>query len=138
MSLLNKLKQTPPHFLNDVTLLMITSFLKKGRPREALKVYNWMTRSGSVCVVGPGVYGVLVTWFCRNGFSVEALMVVRDMVGNGLLVGDKMRVDVFRCLLREARVVEAKKLDEGLRCLSGGDRVQLLELLDGFVADWTE
>ncbi|XP_038689070.1 pentatricopeptide repeat-containing protein At1g06580-like [Tripterygium wilfordii] len=143
-SLLNRLKHSPPTHphLTPITTKLIASFLKKGRPMEALKVYNWMIRSGFPCKVEPVVFGVLVNGFCEKELLLEALKVLKDMTELGFAPNPKLRERVFRSLLREARIREAQQLNEGLRdCVEdgGGEGLKkVIVLLDQIIANWTE
>ncbi|GAV75046.1 PPR domain-containing protein/PPR_1 domain-containing protein [Cephalotus follicularis] len=142
MSLLTRLKHIPqahPH-LTHITTMLITSFLRQGRPKDALKVYHWMIRPGSSCEVEPVVYGILVHGFCGKGLVLEALRVLRDMVGIRLMPGVGLRKTVFRSLLREARVKEAVEFDEALKCVGKGCEGEVVkkvvDLLDHMIANW--
>ncbi|GLT49227.1 hypothetical protein SLA2020_227990 [Shorea laevis] len=141
MSLLNRLKHTPRAHscLAPITTLLITSYLKKGSPKDALKVYNWILRPESPCMVEKTVYGVLVGEFCRTGLVLEGLSVLRDMVKVNLRPGEGLRERIFRSLLREARIREALELKEALSHLSNStDGVEkVLNLLDLLIRNWT-
>ncbi|KAH7569727.1 hypothetical protein JRO89_XS06G0256900 [Xanthoceras sorbifolium] len=147
MSLLTKLRHTPQAHpsVAPICTLLVSSYVKKGRPRDALKVYGWMLRPDSPCdgvEKQKAVFHVLVGGLCREGMVVEALGVLRDMVRGGLVVvGGGLRERVFRSLLREARVREARELDAALEVVgNGGDGglEKLLNLLDQMIASWTE
>lgn len=84
-------------------------------------------------------YGALLDGFCRNGSIFEALRVLKDMLSVNLVPGEGLRNKVYRSLLREARIKEAKVLNEALGCLGdGGENVKVLGLLDQIIADWRE
>lgn len=105
-------------------------------------MYHWMLRPGSPCKVEKLVYELLVNGFCEFGLILEALRVLRDMVGVGFVPGDRLRKRVYRSLLREARVWDAIRLDEA-SCSCFGDAnsdgvKQLTEMLDSMIGSWTE
>ncbi|KAJ0018213.1 hypothetical protein Pint_11893 [Pistacia integerrima] len=83
MALLTKLKHTPQahSHLTLITTLLVSSYLKKGRPKDALKVYNWMLRPGSPCKVERVVCEILVDGLCRSGLVMEGLRVLREILG---------------------------------------------------------
>ncbi|XP_044508290.1 pentatricopeptide repeat-containing protein At4g20090-like [Mangifera indica] len=143
MALLTKLKHTPQahSHLTLIATLLVSSYLRRGRPKDALKVYNWMLRPGSPCKVERVVYQVLVDGLCRSGLVVEGLRVLRGILGMNLVVRSGLRKRVFRSLLREARIKEAKELDEALLCVENGEiegLEKVLALLDRIIANWTE
>ncbi|KAK6240294.1 hypothetical protein SCA6_005683 [Theobroma cacao] len=141
MSLLTRLNHIPqahPH-LTPVSTMLIASYLKKGRHKDALKVYNWMRRPGSPCTVDKDAYGILVGGFCASGVVLEGLMVLRDMLKVHLLPGEGLRKKVVRSLLREARVREAKAFEELLPCVACvGALNKVLDLLDHLIGNWTQ
>ena len=51
-----------------------------------------------------------------------------------------LRSRVYRALLREARIGEAKELDAALRCVGdGGDGFgKVIDLLDRMIGNWVE
>ncbi|KAJ6428549.1 hypothetical protein OIU84_023883 [Salix udensis] len=116
MSLLTILRHTPQahSHLSPINTMLITSYIKKKRPKEALKVYNWMLRPGSPCKVEKIVYCVLVNGLCETGWVLEGLKVLKDMVSVGFLPVGRLKERVYRSLLREARVREAVELDKAL------------------------
>ncbi|KAJ4838720.1 hypothetical protein Tsubulata_023242 [Turnera subulata] len=144
MSLLTVLRHHPqshPH-LTPLTTLLLTSYIKRNRRREALKVYHWMLRPGSPCRVGKTVYGVLVPGLCRAGWVLEALRVLRDMLALGFVPVGGLRERVYRSLLMEARVKQAVDLDKAL-CSCAGDAnadsvKNAIALLDSIIEDWSE
>ncbi|MFQ6636242.1 hypothetical protein Gotur_013902 [Gossypium turneri] len=139
MSLLTRLsRKHPPHpYLTPISTMLIASYLKKDRPKDALKVYKWMLRPGSPCscMVDKSAYGILVGGLCARGLVLEGLMVLRDMLRVRLLPGEGLRRKVVRSLLREARVREAKALDELLPC--AGDLNKVLDFLDHHIGNWS-
>ncbi|KAJ9183375.1 hypothetical protein P3X46_007238 [Hevea brasiliensis] len=144
MSLLTILRHTPqahPH-LTRITVMLVSSYVKKKRPKEAYKLYQWMLRPGFPCKVEKIVYKLLVNGFCECGLILEAFRVLRDMVGVGFVPGSGLRRRVYRSLLREARVWEAVRLDEALRSYFGDANSEgvkkVMELLDSTIGSWTE
>ncbi|CAN1810038.1 Pentatricopeptide repeat-containing protein At4g20090 [Linum perenne] len=141
MSLLTVLRHNPSahSYQSPIASMLISSYLKRDRPREALKVYHWMIRPGSLCKVEKSVYGVLVHGFCKLGLAFDSLKVLRDMVGVGLLPGDGLRMMVKRNLLWEARVCEAVELDAALSgCIDGEGFEKVINLLDSLIGNWKE
>ncbi|KAK0578069.1 hypothetical protein LWI29_004602 [Acer saccharum] len=149
MSLLTKLRHTPQAHpsLTPICTLLVSSYVKKGRLKDALKVYGWMLRPGSPCDDGvekqkqQALFHVLVGGLCREGMVFEALRVLKDMVSGGLVVSGGLRLRVFRSLLREARVKEAQELDASLKFVGdgGGEGLKkVLDFLDQMIASWTE
>jgi pentatricopeptide repeat protein len=144
MSLLTRLKHNPVAHchLNPITTMLIASYFKKHKPKEALKVFNWMVRPGSPCVLDEKVCGILVCGFCKQGMVLEALKVLRAMVGVNLVPGRELGTWVYRRLLREARIKEAMELNQALGLVKyvGGDEAvkKVLVLLDDMIAIWTD
>ncbi|KDP43134.1 hypothetical protein JCGZ_26667 [Jatropha curcas] len=144
MSFLTILRHTPQVHchLTPITTMLITSYVKKRRPKEALKVYQWMQRPGSPCKVERIVYEVLVNRFCGFGLVLEGLRILKDMVAVGFVPKNGLRRTVYRSLLREARVGKAVELNEALYgCFEddNGEGVKKVrELLDSIIGNWTE
>ncbi|KAF5472213.1 hypothetical protein F2P56_008950 [Juglans regia] len=142
MSLLTRLKHSPlAHpYLTPINTLLIASYFRKHKPKEALKVFNWMVRPGSPCVLDEKVCGILVIGFCKNGMILEALKVLRAMVGVNLV--PETGNWVYRGLLREARIEEALKLNEALGSIMdiGGDVAvkNVGKVLDHMISKWTD
>jgi pentatricopeptide repeat protein len=105
-------------------------------------VFNWMVRPGSPCVLDVKVCGILVNGFCRIGMVLEALKVLREMVGVNLVPEREFAKWVYRGLLREARIKEAMELNEALGLVwdVGGDEAmkKVLGLLDCMIGNWIE
>ncbi|KAJ6393334.1 hypothetical protein OIU77_022741 [Salix suchowensis] len=139
MSLLTILRHTPQahSHLSPINTMLITSYIKKKRPKEALKVYNWMLRPGSPCKVEKIVYCVLVNGLCETGWVLEGLKVLKDMVSVGFLPVGRLKERVYRSLLREARVREAVELDKALcdcfEDVSGDGVKKVIDLLDSLI-----
>ncbi|CAK7335941.1 unnamed protein product [Dovyalis caffra] len=144
ISLLTILRHTPiaHSHLTPITIMLITSYIKKKRPKEALKVYHWILRPGSPCKVEKIVFSVLVNGFCEFGWVLEGLKVLRDMVSVGFLPIGGLKERVYRSLLREARVREAVELDKALcDCFEdvGGESCkEVIDLLDSLIRNWSE
>ncbi|WJZ80150.1 hypothetical protein VitviT2T_000087 [Vitis vinifera] len=142
MALLTRLKhnQFAHYSLRPITTLLISSYFKKRRPKEAFKVFNWMSRPDSHCTPHVAAYSLLVHGFCRNGFVLEALKVLRAMVGADMAPAADLRTRVYRSLLREARIGEAKELDAVLRCVGDGGEGfgKVANLLDRMIGNWVE
>uniref|UniRef100_A0A2P2K5V2 Pentatricopeptide repeat-containing protein n=1 Tax=Rhizophora mucronata TaxID=61149 RepID=A0A2P2K5V2_RHIMU len=144
MSLLTSITHNPqahPHLM-PITTMLVTSYVNKKRPKEALKVYRWLHRPRCPCKVENIVYGVLVNGFCRFGLVLEALKVLRDMVGVRLLPGGGLRERVYRSLLREARVKQAVELNQALcDCIedaNGASVEKVVKLLESMIVNWTD
>jgi pentatricopeptide repeat protein len=138
MSLLTHLKHNPAahSHLTSITNMLIASYFKKHKPKEALKVFNWMVRPGSPCMLDEKVCGILVYGFCKQGIVLEALKFLRAMVGVNLVPGRDLGTWVYRGLLREARIKEALELNEALGLVKDvGDAVvkKVLGLLDHMI-----
>ncbi|XP_041027386.1 pentatricopeptide repeat-containing protein At1g52620-like [Juglans microcarpa x Juglans regia] len=144
MSLLTRLKHSPAAhpYLTPINTLLIASYFRKHKPKEALKVFNWMVRPGSPCVLDEKVCGILVNGFCRNGMILEALKVLRAMVGVNLVPERGFGNWVYRGLLREARIGEALELNEALGSIKeiGGDVAvkNVGKVLDHMISIWTD
>ncbi|TQD84075.1 hypothetical protein C1H46_030397 [Malus baccata] len=99
-----------------IATMLIASYFKKNRSREAFKMFNWLVRPGSQCVLDERVCEILVNGFCRKGMVCEGLKVLRAMLGVNIVPGGDGRKWVYRGLLREARIKEAVELNEALGC----------------------
>ncbi|XP_022762570.1 pentatricopeptide repeat-containing protein At1g12775, mitochondrial-like [Durio zibethinus] len=142
MSLLTRLTRIPqPHpypHLTPISTMLIASYLKRDRPKDAFKVYSWMLRPGFPCncMVDKTAYGILVGGLCASGSLLEGLRVLRDMLRVHLLPGEGLRKKVVRSLLREARVKEAKAFEELLPCIGFvGGLNKVLDLLDHTISE---
>ncbi|KAG6791460.1 hypothetical protein POTOM_000581 [Populus tomentosa] len=122
--------------------MLITSYIKKKRPKEALKVYNWMLRPGSPCKVEKIVFCVLVNGLCEIGWVLEGLKVLKDMVSVGFLPIGGLKERVYRSLLSEARVKEAVELDKALcdcfEDVGGEGDKKVIDLLDSLIRNWSD
>ncbi|XP_057767664.1 uncharacterized protein LOC130987960 isoform X1 [Salvia miltiorrhiza] len=150
MHLLNTLKYNPnasdPSVLIPVAKMLLSSLFQNGRPKMAVKVFQWVARPDFPG--GPAadldLYGVLVNGFCRNGMMLESLRVLRVMAGENLVIGDEIRVCIHRGLLREARVREALELNAALGSYTPGSDgstcvpEKVVHLLDQMIANWVE
>ncbi|XP_010260762.1 PREDICTED: pentatricopeptide repeat-containing protein At3g53700, chloroplastic-like [Nelumbo nucifera] len=142
MALLTRLKYNPNAHpaLRPINHMLLVSYFKKHKFKEAMKVFNWMSRPDSPCTPDAGVYGVVIGGFCRHWKTLEALKVLRAMVGANVVVANDLRTQIYRSLLREARITEAQQLNEALDCVQGGkEGVQnIVELLDRMIENWME
>lgn len=70
------------------------------------------------------------------------LRVLREMARDEFIVGEDMRELVYRGLLQEARIDEAKELDLVLRSLeencSGGGFEKARDMLDRWISEWED
>lgn len=103
-------------------------------------MFNWMSRPDSPCTPHAAAYALMVHGFCRNEFVLEALKVLRAMVGADMAPAADSRNRVYRALLREARIGEAKELDAALRCGGNGSEGirKVVDLLDRMIGNWVE
>ncbi|XP_057971502.1 pentatricopeptide repeat-containing protein At1g52620-like [Malania oleifera] len=142
MSLLNRLKHNPPAHphLPLVSRMLVSSYLKNRRLREAFKVFNWLSRPDSPCAPDLAIYGLLVGGICRDGQMLEALKVFRSMLAANLVPRSELQTRVYRGLLREARIREAKELRGAFgSAADGGEGVgKVLELLDRLISSWVD
>jgi pentatricopeptide repeat protein len=94
-----------------------------------------------LCVLDEKVCRILVYGFCKQAMVLEALKVLRAMVGVNLVPGRDMGTWVYKGLLREARIKEALELNEALGLVKdvGGDEAvkKVLGLLDHMIVLWT-
>lgn len=74
---------------------------------------------------------------------MDVLRAAREMVRDGVEVGEEVRGLVWRSLLTEARVEEAREIDAALAAVNGGgngddgnDRVG--ELMDRIIREWQD
>ncbi|KAJ8630463.1 hypothetical protein MRB53_023786 [Persea americana] len=142
MSLLTRLTRNSharPHLLS-ISRMLAFSYFDKQRPKEAMKVFNWMLRPNSPCVIDESTYRGFVLGFCRNGWTLEALKALRKMVGEEMVPREDLRECIFKSLLREARVREAMEIDAALDCIREGERESqaAAELIDGMVCGWRD
>lgn len=140
MYFLNKMKHTPKihTFLNLVTRTLVDSYFQKGQPKWALKIFHWVSRNDFPGgVIDVGFYALLIKGFCKYNMVLEALMVLRVIVSENLVVGDDVRVCVYRGLLREARIREAQELNKAWKMESEGNK-NLMEILDHIISSWVE
>lgn len=126
--------------------MFLSSFFEKGQPKRAVKIFQWVARPDFPvgAAVDLDIYAGLVDGFCWNGMILESLRVLRVMARENLVIGDEIRVCVYRGLLREARVREALELNAALcRCTPGNDggtfaSEEMMNLLDRMIANWVE
>ncbi|XP_042058959.1 uncharacterized protein LOC121803345 [Salvia splendens] len=150
MHLLNTLKFNPnasdPSVLIPVVKMILASLFENGRPKMAVKIFQWVARPdfpGGVAV-DLELYAGLVDGFCRNGMMLDSLRVLRVMACEKLVIGDGIRVCIYRGLLREARVREALELNAVLgSCTSGSDgdtcvSEKVVHLLERIISNWVD
>ncbi|KAF4391409.1 hypothetical protein F8388_008020 [Cannabis sativa] len=134
MSLLTRLKHSPmsQHHVAPINNMLVAAYFRKGKPKEALKVFNWMVRSGSPFKLEEKFCGILVDGFCRSGMVLEALKVLSAMVAADICPHGELRKVVYRGLLREARIRGAMELNKALYCDCEGMK-KALDLLDTMI-----
>lgn len=80
--------------------------------------------------------------FCKLERMLEVLRVVGEMARDDVIVGEDMRELVYRGLLQEARIDEAKELDLVLRSLeencSGDGFEKAREMLNRLIGEWED
>lgn len=80
--------------------------------------------------------------FCKLERMLEVLRVLREMARDNVIVGEDMRELVYRGLLQEARIDEARELDLVLRSLeencSGDEFEKALGMLDRLICEWED
>ncbi|XP_060962329.1 pentatricopeptide repeat-containing protein At5g64320, mitochondrial-like, partial [Cannabis sativa] len=108
MSLLTRLRRSPmfQHHVAPINNTLVAAYFRKGQLKEAIKVFNWMLRSGSPFKLVEKFCGILVDEFCRSGMVLKALKVLRAMVAADICPHGELRKVVYRGLLREARIRE--------------------------------
>ncbi|XP_060965434.1 uncharacterized protein LOC133034374 [Cannabis sativa] len=108
MSLLTRLRRSPmsQHHVAPINNTLVAAYFRKGKLKEAIKVFNWMVRSGSPFKLVEKFCGILVDGFCMSGMVLKALKVLRAMVAADICLHGELRKVVYRGLLREARIRE--------------------------------
>lgn len=71
---------------------------------------------------------------------LDALIVVKEMVSDRISLASETRVTIYRGLLQQARVDEARELDPALIVIeqSGEGSGDALKLLDRIIKNWEE
>lgn len=146
MALLTALLHNPrcsPGNLGAICSMLVDSYLEYRRPKDALKVFDWMLRPKSPSPPGPDVCRRVVQGLCRQGRTLEALRVLTQVVGDGgsEVVGSDVRTCVSRSLLNEARVREAQVLDRvfaGIGEGVDGACERAVEVLDQMIKNWQD
>ncbi|KAJ4976876.1 hypothetical protein NE237_001982 [Protea cynaroides] len=125
MSLLNHLKHNPNAHpaLAPINQMFLVSYFKKHRFKEAMKIFSWMSRPDSPCNPDAMVYRIVIGGFCRNGKTLEALKVMRAMLGANTIPDTDLRTWVYRSLLREARIGEAQEWNQTLVSIGNGEHL---------------
>lgn len=109
-----------------------------------MKVFNWLSREDSPCApLDPPIYSLMVNGLCKKGLSLEGLRVFRAMVGADFVPGTDLVNLVYRGLLREAMIEEARELSGALlgSVGIGNDpalKKKVMELLDQLIAEWVD
>ncbi|WOG89534.1 hypothetical protein DCAR_0208772 [Daucus carota subsp. sativus] len=139
ISFMTRIKHTNPTFLPTISRMFLSSYFKKGQPRNAMKVFKWMTRPDCP---DPDhrFYAVAAGGFCRSGALLESLRAIRLLVGSGFVPGPDLRTQVYGALLRVAMIKEAQELSEAFSgCTrNGGGGKKVVSLLDNMIACWVE
>ncbi|KAJ0975939.1 hypothetical protein J5N97_017904 [Dioscorea zingiberensis] len=141
MSLLTAIRHNPsrPSPL-PLASLLISSFLRRRRLKESIKVFSWLCRDDSPCRPDRDVYSIAIAGFCRHGRAQEGLRAMREMVRDGVVPGMEMKEAVWRGLLQDARVEEAQELNAALeRVGDEGDGLDAVAVtLDRIIKEWQE
>ncbi|XP_038876976.1 pentatricopeptide repeat-containing protein At3g22470, mitochondrial-like [Benincasa hispida] len=144
MSLLTRLNHHRNALLysTPIITMLIFSYSKRRKSKDALKIFHWMLRPGSPCKPDERVYNTLIAGLCRKGMTLDALKVLRNMVNSNLVPDCDLRNWVFRCLLREAMIGEAMELNETLNFVGDQNTSDHLrkvsELLDRIITNWID
>lgn len=144
MSLLTRLYHHRNALLysTPIITMLIFSYCKRRKSKEALKIFHWMLRPGSPCKPDERVYKTLIAGLCRKGMTLDALKVLRNMIDSNLVPDCHLRNWVFRCLLREAMIGEAMELNETLNFVGDQNTKDHLrkvsELLDRIITNWID
>ncbi|KAF4404784.1 hypothetical protein G4B88_006170 [Cannabis sativa] len=93
MSLLTRLRRSPmsQQHVAPINNTLVAAYFRKGQPKEAIKVFNWMVRSGSPFKLVEKFCGILVDGFCRSGMVLKALKVLRAMVAADICPHGELR-----------------------------------------------
>lgn len=126
--------------------MLLSSCFGNGQPKKAVKIFQWVARPDfpGGAAADLDLYAGLVDGFCMNGMILESLRVLRVMASENLVIGDEIRLCVYKGLLMEARVREALELNAALgRCTLGSDggtsgSEEVMDLLDKMIANWVE
>ncbi|KAJ6852400.1 uncharacterized protein M6B38_255505 [Iris pallida] len=141
MSLLTSLRHNPNALpssaLPSCSALLLSSFLRKRRFAHAWKLFSWFLRGDgdSPCRPHDEMYRIAVAGFCAGWRAREGVRAAREMVRDGLGVGEEERRWLRRSLLREARVDEALEVDAAV---AAGDGEEIGRLLDRIIRDWQD
>ena len=113
-------------------------YLNNGKLNNALKVFAFMRRKNSLCKIEGGLCGKMVGVLCHHGRLMEAMKVVREMVG-GCGIMEEVRESIYMGFLHDARVREGKEVDEVLRKVVEGDEEacgRALVVIDRILMNW--
>lgn len=100
-------------------------------------------RDESPCRPNEETYKAFLRGACESGShgrAAEAVRVLREMVRDGVVIGEDVRGWVWRCMLTEARVDEARELDSALAAADAdADADAVVEgLIDRMMKEWQE
>lgn len=118
--------------------MLVTSYFNKYKYKEALKVFNWMERPDSPCSPDEKIYGIFIHGICKNGLVLEGLKVLRAMVGANMVPNCDLKECVYRGLLKQARINEAKELNDAFGCVNGEGMKKILLLLERLIVQWKD
>ncbi|CAK9327266.1 unnamed protein product [Citrullus colocynthis] len=87
MSLLTRLYHHRNALLysTPIITMLIFSYCKRRKSKEALKIFHWMLRPGSPCKPDERVYKTLISGLCRKRMTLDALKVLRNMIDSNLV-----------------------------------------------------
>ncbi|XP_072970888.1 uncharacterized protein [Typha angustifolia] len=119
---------------------LVSSFFSNRRPKDAAKVFFWLCREDSPCRPDAETYRVAVEGFCWHGRMVDALKAVKEMVSDGVAVGEVLRKELCKGLMQEARIEEAWEVEEALKGVEkeGGKDGKVVEVLERLIRVWEE
>lgn len=140
MSLLTLLRQHPrrPSPLPYAAAL-ISAYIARCRHKEVLEVILWLCSSDSTSRPDLGTYALAIEGFAKIGRPLEAVKVVREMIGDGITAGNELRGVIYRALLMDARVDEARELEEVLKKVAEeGGVAAAREFVDRMIKNWEE
>ncbi|KAI4332087.1 hypothetical protein L6164_017024 [Bauhinia variegata] len=140
MSLLTHLKYTPNShpYIRTICVMLISSYFKKYKYKEALKFFNWMARPDSPCAPDEKIYAILINGFCKKGFLFEALKVLRSMVVANMVPSGDSKEWVYRGLLKEARIKEAVQIKDALSCEDDEGLKRVSYILEQMITQWID
>ncbi|XP_078175834.1 uncharacterized protein LOC144569382 [Carex rostrata] len=121
---------------------LLSSFLANRPYKDSSKIFFWLCRPDSAHRPDKHLYHMAIRGFCKLERMLEVLRVLREMARDNVIVGEDMRELVYRGLLQEARIDEARELDLVLRSLeencSGDEFEKALGMLDRLICEWED